>query len=116
MGLTFLSGCGGSEAGEDGIPYYYPKSYESIESDLRSATFQCSDPNQFPKNVGMILMNSDGNQYHPSIGQCTGFLTSHDIVATNSHCIPDHLKSRGAKCDSDMAIRFMPTSSDEEHL
>lgn len=62
-------------------------------------------------NVGLIFANFDGSASSPKIGQCTGFLIAEDIVATNSHCIPDHLKSSDSRCESKIGIRFLGSST-----
>lgn len=102
---------GDSEKGSYSPPYYTPESYTGIENELKLADFFCSTSIDCPKNVGLIFSNMDGNNYNPKIGQCTGFLIAEDIVATNSHCIPDHLKTSSFRCDSQIAIRFLDSSS-----
>ena len=78
-----------------------------IESKLKKANFYCESPSDCPDNVGIIYANTNGRPYNPDISQCTGFLISENIVATNSHCIPQRLKSKGSLCGGQIAIRFI---------
>jgi len=59
-------------------------------------------------------MSDDG--YGGADGQCSAFLVADNIVATNSHCIPDSLKSEfyTPDCSKHMAIRFHPKDGKKE--
>ena len=96
------------------IPYFTAEDYSGIEKELSDADFYCAYNSNCPNNVGLIFSNIDGDEYYPRISQCTGFLVAKDIVATNSHCIPDRLKSKGADCSSQIAIRFIDNMSTGE--
>ena len=51
------------------------------------------------------------------IAQCTGFLVSDNIVATNSHCIPYQLKSNSTlNCSKYLGIKFKPTNSNSKNI
>ncbi len=91
-------------------PYYTPENYTGLEMELQKAEFSCATQNACPKSVGLIFSNIDGNVHSPTISQCTGFLVAEDIVATNSHCIPNRLKTPNSSCDAQIAIRFVESS------
>lgn len=106
-----ILGCDSKSSGrDDGIPYYRPANYKGIEPELAAAQLFCASTAACPENVGMIFINRDGSADRPRIAQCTGFLVSEDIVATNSHCIPDHLKVQNSNCEGQVAIRFIEPS------
>lgn len=113
MVILFLSlfiSCG--EKSDDGDSYYYPDNYKSLVQELKSTDFNCADEKNCPDNIGLIYNNSDGSTTYPKIGRCTGFLIKENIVATNSHCIPDHVKENSMKvyCHDYIAIRFIGDS------
>lgn len=100
-----------SEGDDYNPPYYTAENYTGIEKELKDAEFYCSSSSDCPKSVGLIFSNIDGSDYNPRVGQCTGFLIAEDIVATNSHCIPDRLKTSNSQCDAQIAIRFIDSSA-----
>lgn len=51
--------------------------------------------------VGMLTVATDDHS-----GACTATLVSEDVAVTNSHCIPDDLKMRGANCTNRMWLSF----------
>jgi hypothetical protein len=84
----------------------------SLEKELVSSQFTCATSNNCPENVGLIFANKDGKKSNPQLFQCTGFLVADDIVATNSHCIPELLKTNpGENCADFLAIRFFDSAS-----
>lgn len=86
--------------------YYTPEQVSTLEQELKAASFSCASYSECPENVGLLYVNTDGNHTQPAIGQCTGFLVADNIVATNSHCVPQPMKNQAAQCDSSMMIRF----------
>lgn len=108
--FALLLSCSESHSGSDSY-YYTAENYTGIELELQNADFSCPVAADCPNNVGLLFSNIDGNSYNPRIAQCTGFLVGDDIIATNSHCIPDRLKSPGIQCDSQIAIRFIDPSA-----
>lgn len=116
-----LIGCGSDSTSSSQFSFneYTPKDYTNLERELKEASLYCeSNPSDCPKNVGMIYANKYGSTYFPVITQCTGFLIAEDIVATNAHCIPDHLrrKNQPIGCGSDLAIRFKDSSSGKKSI
>jgi hypothetical protein len=65
------------------------------------AVAHCTDASQCSPAVGMLVSTSSS-----SAVQCTAFLISSNIVATNSHCIPDDLKAAGSACQERIALIF----------
>jgi V8-like Glu-specific endopeptidase len=49
-------------------------------------------------------------------GQCSAFLVGDDIVATNSHCIPDDLKEAGSSCKNRLWMHFAKDGSKETSI
>lgn len=78
-----------------------------MEEQLRLSDLNCANSHDCPLNVGMVGVNISGDDYQPQIGQCTGFLIADDIVATNSHCIPERLKENNQSCEKFLAIKFI---------
>ncbi len=106
-----IAGCGEKSSYEN---TYRPRDYSDLKSELEKAQFNCSTAT-CPENVGLILINTNDSQYSPELAQCTGFLVADDIVATNSHCLPDYLKVSRSYCESRIAIRFI-TSSGKKNI
>lgn len=113
---TLFFSCGDDNKEDDyDFPYYDSENYSNIEKELQKAELYCENSSNCPENVGLIFINIDNDDYYPRIGQCTGFLIAEDIVATNSHCLPDYLKSSIVQCDSKIAIRFMDSSDSSKN-
>lgn len=49
-------------------------------------------------------------------GLCSAFLLGDDIVATNSHCIPDDLKEAGSSCKNRLWMHFAKDGSKETSI
>lgn len=75
---------------------------------LREATFDCAG--ECPKNIGMIAFYEQDFGEDTFIEQCTGFVVSNTVVATNSHCIKQSIKDGLESCDG--KIGFVLPSSD----
>lgn len=110
VSALFLSCSNDKPRGDGSAPYITPENYSSLKWELQKADFYCSNSSDCPSNVGLLFSNVDGSDYRPKIAQCTGFLIAEDLVATNSHCIPDRLKSSKTSCDSQISIRFIGSS------
>jgi len=110
-GPLLLSGGGDSEV--DNSIYNVDGPGKSVRESLERADLDCFS-SECPSNVGMIALSETGRG--GASGQCTGFLIADDIVATNSHCIPDTLKTSFSTkdCANHIAIRFLPSSGKEE--
>lgn len=81
------------------------------------ATFYCDSNADCPENVGLIYSNASDSPYNTRLGVCTGFLVSENIVATNSHCIQEYLKSGAPTlCQGNMSIRFLRQSYGKEEI
>ena len=83
-----------------------PKSYSGLVRELQNAYYQCGSGKECPEALGLMFMDITETSYSTKLAQCTGFLVDKDIVATNSHCIPDHVKENPKKCREDVVIRF----------
>lgn len=79
---------------------------------MKYATLTCADGAACPENVGYLLANAGESM----ISQCTGWLVAPDIVATNSHCIPDEMKKDAAKCVGNMSIKLPATKGLPEEI
>jgi hypothetical protein len=86
-----------------------------INENLASAVTYCENESTCSPSVGYVLamIEEDGLE---GIGQCTGFLIAPNIVATNSHCIPGHLKYPGASCADTMGIKFPRAQGAKEEI
>lgn len=109
--MMALISCSKKSSYDEDSSLYYPQSFSSLEQELKSTDFNCDSSDQCPENVGLIYMNTNGSDYSPQIGRCTGFLVQDNIVGTNSHCIPDHLRGYRNSCSGQIAIRFMNKGS-----
>jgi V8-like Glu-specific endopeptidase len=67
---------------------------------------QCRDPFSCPEGVGLLLTSKLDRTIHG----CTAFLVEHDIIMTDSHCIPEDLKSPGSSGKGRMQIKFPSTN------
>lgn len=87
--------------------FFKPQNSSIIIQKLKDASLTCRDENNCPQNVGMIFSNANDETLSPKISQCTGFLIAKNIVATNSHCIPNRFKQNTQiDCSESLAIRF----------
>ena len=78
-----------------------------LEHDLKIADFHCDSSGGCPENVGLIFVETRTSYSLSGQGQCTGFLVADNIVATNSHCIPEAAKVSRENCSANIAIRFL---------
>ncbi len=93
---------------------YKSSNFKSLTQELSKASFLCENGSDCPENVGMILANHSNATKNPEITYCSGFLISHDTVATNRHCVPMNLRTgQVIKCNKSMAIRFKGEFGDE---
>lgn len=108
----FFLGCSDEHSVADySPPYYMAEDYAGLEKELQNAEFYCASTEDCPQGVGLIFSKIDGSDYKPRLAQCTGFLIAEDIIATNSHCIPNRLKTSNSTCDGQIAIRFIDPST-----
>ncbi len=94
-------------------PYYTPESDSTLKAELKKASFTCNSPVDCPTNVGLIYTDMGTDYYRPTVGQCTGFLVADNIVATNSHCVPELVKLGTKTCSGNIMIRLMPFGATE---
>ncbi len=109
LAMAFLGACSGPSTNR---PLYQPHSgtqtFTSVENELRTAPLVCDSPAACPENVGMVYSAENLNSFpKPQVLKCTGFLVQDNIVATNSHCVPDIIKQNQMSCAGLMAIKFV---------
>jgi hypothetical protein len=102
-----LTGCGsGSSNSNSGyqpdsqIPTSSPE--DALSNALRTSVF-CTGAECNP-SVGMLIMTDGKN-----LGACTASLIGDGLAVTNTHCIPDDLKTEGSDCSNRIFI-FFPDS------
>lgn len=113
LNQILLLGCGGPD--QSSIIRSRPADSQIVRNfylptSLMAKQLQCRSLQECPSNVGLVLTAKTnptlGSQF-TEVSRCTGFLVSEDIVATNSHCVPDWLKKDpGADCSEGLGIRF----------
>lgn len=106
--VPFSWGC--DQRPDDGRIRQNPR--KSIEENLRGAELSCASADACPANVGYLLANFGEDQ----IGQCTGWLIAPDVVATNSHCIPDDVKADPARCAGNVGVKLPRTEGRAEEV
>jgi|GEM_PF-6944438 len=97
-----LQACG-SSAPEEAFFKQSPR--KPLPQNLEEASIQCEAPSECSESVGMILGNVT-HQGQEGVARCTGFLIAADLVATNSHCIPESVKEDPSKCSTQLGIKF----------
>lgn len=112
---TILSGCSMDSPAEtyQPTPYYTPEYDSTLKVEMKKASFTCNSPVDCPKNVGLIYSDMGTDYFRPTISQCTGFLVADNIVATNSHCVPELVKQGIKACSGNIMIRLMPSGAAE---
>lgn len=63
---------------------------------LRKTTLDCKG--ECPSSIGMIAQFEQDFGEDTFIEQCTGFMVADNIIATNSHCVPDAVKTDSVAC------------------
>jgi hypothetical protein len=113
LSFLFLTACGGEGDKINDRKAKVDGPGNSLTESLQEADFQCVTSN-CPKNIGLLVSNDTG--VGGAKGQCTAFLIADDIVATNSHCIPESLKSTYyiRDCSRRLAIRFQSESGKKD--
>ncbi len=107
--IIFITACSKSHYAESSYSYHaYPRGANFSEI-LSGLDVQCANGSSCPEQVGEVIGLLDAGDLRMGAEQCTGFLVSYDIVATNSHCIPDELKTRWGDCTNSLAIKFPAT-------
>jgi len=100
LACVSFTGCGsGSNNSNSNDGYIYPTPPDTAYGIASNAQVSCNDPTQCSPSVGMlttVIDASNGNQPGSPAGECTAFLVSPQIMATNSHCIPKDLKAPGS--------------------
>jgi hypothetical protein len=62
--------------------------------------------NHAAPNVGLLSVITSDNGV-VGAGSCTSFLVSPDTIATNSHCVPEELRTPGSSCRERMWVHFV---------
>ncbi len=101
-------------ADRDLVARYKSESLEESKTRARAAQVRCGIPGTRTLDcarqpVGLLTVATDFN-----IGSCTAFLVGPDLVATNSHCIPDEIKSGGVSCRDRLWVRFYGDAGDAD--
>lgn len=115
--LTFLFlslvSCGGDDSGQ---PYEQDTFEIASDDEFQSIVSNALLSSTTPSGLG-LLIKRDRNYNIDTLGTCTWFAVADDIMATNSHCIPDLLKesSSGYKC-SDYIGGVVNTGYDDESV
>lgn len=93
---------------DEEAPYdmFTPDNFVSVETSLQQAPLRCASSGECPDKVGLIYF-APKPRPTGQLGICSGFWVSRDTVATNEHCIPEHLKSRQNSCQGQFAIKFL---------
>ncbi|OFZ54127.1 MAG: hypothetical protein A2428_12305 [Bdellovibrionales bacterium RIFOXYC1_FULL_54_43] len=91
-----FAGCGKNEPDpsiDDSIPVANLTEAQQLAQQTK---VYCSQSNtDCSPSVAMISVTTPA-----SVGMCTAFLISDDLLATNSHCIPDDLKAADSDCSA----------------
>ncbi len=113
LALSTLVGVGLASCGQvsskqtSSIPGVLPaKDLSDAQNLALQGQVTCPDPKQCNPSVAMLTYTTPSN-----VKVCTAFLIAPDIAVTNSHCIPDDLKSNGSDC-SDRIWLFFPAIGD----
>ena len=99
------TGCGSprtsrTPTAQAGIPRIQLRTKEEAIRLATEANVSCSDDN-CNESVGMLVIRDEENLF-----QCSGFLIAPDIIATNSHCIPDDIKNGISSCQGHIQVHF----------
>ncbi|MES2963363.1 MAG: trypsin-like peptidase domain-containing protein [Bdellovibrionota bacterium] len=85
----------------------------TIEADIKEAPgliarakLTCADESECPESVALMIAVTEKKNDRVSFQQCTSFLVADDIIATNTHCVPQKLRQPGAKCSGQIAFVF----------
>ena len=84
--LSLLISCGSSDKGE---PYEQGSLDAPSDSEFKKLINSAEVSYETPEGLGLLLNRNMSDQ----VGTCTWFSVGEDIMATNSHCIPDEIKS-----------------------
>jgi len=91
--VSFLVSCGDSDSGQH---YFYDGSstMEIQTNEFDQIIENTSLSSNTPMGLGLLVKRESLNSRKSTVGTCTSFLISEKTVMTNSHCIPDILKSK----------------------
>jgi hypothetical protein len=67
----------------------------------KQGALTCADARNCPSSVALLTAAKAD-----AVSLCTAFLIAPDLMATNSHCIPDDLKKAGSDCSSRIWVKF----------
>lgn len=114
---SILTACAGNHD-QAAAPLFPFQTQDSIFSELEKANFSCREEGcKGLESIGMIFTNLSSASDSISVAQCTGFLISPNIVATNAHCINQNLRENpSASCSDQLAIRFLSSPKDKNNI
>ncbi len=117
--ITFV-GCGDKKSPQNSSPsstqYIHTVPAESLthaQQLAKEAEVSCADSDCSP-SVGMLSMATKDEKGNDAAGQCSASLIAPNVIATNSHCIPENLKHKGASCKNFIWMNFAENGSYEK--
>ena len=106
--LSLLISCGSSDKGE---PYEQGSLDAPSDSEFKKLINSAEVSYDTPEGLGLLINRNMSDQ----VGTCTWFSVGEDIMATNSHCIPEEIKSNPhLKCKN--YIGGVVKGSEDVHL
>ena len=78
---------------------------ELYDSFFQRSRVECDIDGGCPMGSGLVVMTSESQLPENRLSRCSGFLVAPNILATNSHCIPDDIKE-GASCQRRIGVKF----------
>src|SRR5579885_3303104 len=103
--LALASGCGPAQSGNDVCS---TPDLAAAQKMAQLTQVSCFDEQDCNPSVAMVA--AAWTDPKPGVTVCTGFLIAPDILATNSHCLPEDLEQAGASCSQRLWI-FFPSSN-----
>ncbi len=112
LGLSLI-GCGSDKKDSSNVNVdnqRIAKSEEELFQMLSDSTVICADKNDCPNNVAKLTFWVQVGSGKYGVGVCSGTLVEEGYLITNSHCVPDNLKS-GNACGKQIVIEFPETNT-----
>lgn len=110
--LLIVSSCGQKKP-EDTVQFLDLEEDDDKLALFKTAVLTCDteSPKKAPcsESVAFLtyIIKDDWGYEDTGIGSCTGFYLGSNIMMTNSHCIPDHLKYDDSTCGEDLQATFL---------
>lgn len=88
---------------------FIPKDYNG-PSDFqyvleKNSEVDCEISYNCPDDIALVVSKIKDNSNEPRFGLCSGTIISNNLVLTNSHCIPESVKTGQVKCSEVLGIR-----------